>query len=201
MWKIICLGYILIVISPKSYLQEYINNISSKQSNISSITTNSRFIKGYALKSPKIPHKTTPLVQESRAKRGVLHLFNMVSCATGCNPISYKGYGCFCGFLGSGQPVDGIDTCCMFHDWCYVRAKCPMYLEYFVPYYWKCHNDEPFCAIDYGSYGIPQSCSEKLCECDRILSRCLRQYPCPSKRAFCRSSPLRFIQNAFMLFS
>lgn len=46
---------------------------------------------------------------EGRSKRGVLHLYNMVKCATGCDPLSYKGYGCYCGFLGSGQPVDPID--------------------------------------------------------------------------------------------
>lgn len=46
---------------------------------------------------------------KSRLKRGVIHLYNMVSCATGCNPLSYKGYGCYCGFLGSGYAVDGID--------------------------------------------------------------------------------------------
>lgn len=46
---------------------------------------------------------------ETRTKRGVLHLYNMVSCATGCNPLIYKGYGCYCGFLGSGYAVDGID--------------------------------------------------------------------------------------------
>lgn len=46
---------------------------------------------------------------EFRHKRGVVHLYNMVNCATGCNPLIYKGYGCFCGFLGSGYPVDGVD--------------------------------------------------------------------------------------------
>lgn len=33
----------------------------------------------------------------------------MVVCATGCNPLAYKGYGCYCGFLGSGYVIDGID--------------------------------------------------------------------------------------------
>ena len=44
-----------------------------------------------------------------RSKRGVLHLYNMVLCATGCDPLAFKGYGCYCGFLGSGYTVDGID--------------------------------------------------------------------------------------------
>lgn len=46
---------------------------------------------------------------ENRGKRGVLHLYNMLYCATGCDPLSYKGYGCYCGFLGEGRPTDGID--------------------------------------------------------------------------------------------
>ena len=45
-----------------------------------------------------------------RGRRGALHLAGIIKCATGCNPLSYKGYGCFCGFMGSGTPVDGIDT-------------------------------------------------------------------------------------------
>lgn len=45
----------------------------------------------------------------TRFKRGVIHLYNMVVCATGCNPLLYKGYGCYCGFLGSGYVIDGID--------------------------------------------------------------------------------------------
>ncbi|KAF2884297.1 hypothetical protein ILUMI_21889 [Ignelater luminosus] len=49
------------------------------------------------------------VIQEGRTKRGVAHLYNMVSCATGCDPLIYKGYGCYCGFLGSGYAVDGID--------------------------------------------------------------------------------------------
>jgi len=44
-----------------------------------------------------------------RVKRSVVHLYDMVVCATGCNPLAYKGYGCYCGFLGSGLTVDGID--------------------------------------------------------------------------------------------
>jgi secretory phospholipase A2 len=93
-------------------------------------------------------------IQEQRSKRGVIHLYNMVSCATGCNPLIYKGYGCYCGFLGSGYAVDGIDRCCKSHDWCYDTANCPMFLEYFVPYYWKCSRNRPYCGklVGYGSW-------------------------------------------------
>ncbi|CAK1543842.1 unnamed protein product [Leptosia nina] len=45
-----------------------------------------------------------------RGKRGVSHLYNMLTCTTGCNPIDYKGYGCYCGLGGSGRPADGIDN-------------------------------------------------------------------------------------------
>lgn len=33
----------------------------------------------------------------------------MVKCSTGCDPLVYKGYGCYCGFLGAGKTLDGID--------------------------------------------------------------------------------------------
>ena len=45
-----------------------------------------------------------------RGKRGALDLAQIIKCATGCDPLLFKGYGCFCGYLGSGEPVDGIDT-------------------------------------------------------------------------------------------
>ena len=44
-----------------------------------------------------------------RTKRDIFHLYNMMSCTTHCDPLSYKGYGCYCGFLGSGHTVDAID--------------------------------------------------------------------------------------------
>ncbi|KAI7815102.1 phospholipase, partial [Rhyzopertha dominica] len=100
-----------------------------------------------------------------RPKRGVIHLYNMLSCATGCNPLIYKGYGCYCGFLGSGRPVDGIDSCCKRHDWCYNNSNCPFFLEYFVPYHWKCHSGRPLCGNNRFWYdGM------------KIYSYCLQEY-------------------------
>ncbi|KAK6643814.1 hypothetical protein RUM43_000077 [Polyplax serrata] len=139
---------------------------------------------------------------DPRQKRSVFHLYNMVLCATGCNPLSYKGYGCYCGFLGSGYPVDEPSgfmhftcSCCRMHDRCYTTAGCPMFFEYFVPYFWKCYADQPICAIDHGPYGGPGSCAQRLCECDKQLTLCLKRYPCPPGKALCTTSPFRFLQN------
>uniref|UniRef100_A0A182NFX8 Bromo domain-containing protein n=1 Tax=Anopheles dirus TaxID=7168 RepID=A0A182NFX8_9DIPT len=138
--------------------------------------------------------------RDGRAKRGVYNLYSMIKCATGCDPIIYKGYGCYCGFLGSGQALDGIDRCCKMHDYCYSTANCPMFLEYFVPYLWKCYRGRPLCAIDHGEWGGPGSCASRLCHCDLSLSKCLRRYYCPRKRNVCTTSPLRLLQNLVMVF-
>ncbi|XP_018051255.1 PREDICTED: neutral phospholipase A2 3 isoform X4 [Atta colombica] len=136
----------------------------------------------------------------TRFKRGVIHLYNMVVCATGCNPLAYKGYGCYCGFLGSGYVIDGIDQCCKMHDWCYDATECPMFSEYFVPYYWRCyHGYKPVCAVKHGSWGGSGACAQRLCECDRLLAVCLKRYPCPTTKAVCTSSPWRLVQNLFMI--
>ncbi|XP_070503915.1 uncharacterized protein [Chironomus tepperi] len=138
--------------------------------------------------------------REGRSKRGVLHLYSMIKCATGCDPLQYKGYGCYCGFLGSGRALDGIDRCCKAHDLCYSNANCFFYTEYLVPYLWKCYRGKPLCAFDNGEFGGPFSCATKLCECDRALSKCLRHYYCPRKRPVCTSNPFRLLQNLVMVF-
>lgn len=143
----------------------------------------------------------------------------MIKCATGCDPLVYKGYGCFCGFLGSGKALDGIDRCCKAHDYCYTSANCIFYTEYFVPYLWKCYRGKPLCgmlfnnifvlrltmrnslaAMDNGEWGGPGSCATRLCQCDLALSKCLRHYYCPKKRPVCVSSPFRLLQNLVMVF-
>ncbi|XP_025419104.1 basic phospholipase A2 pseudexin A chain [Sipha flava] len=126
--------------------------------------------------------------EQYRPKRSVYQLYNMVVCATGCNPLSYLGYGCYCGFLGSGSPVDPIDNCCKMHDWCYDSADCPMFLEYFTPYVWTCYNKKPLCSMGGG-------CSQRLCECDQQLAMCLKRFGCPTQKALCKTSPWRWFQN------
>ncbi|XP_050734411.1 basic phospholipase A2 PA-12A-like isoform X2 [Eriocheir sinensis] len=127
----------------------------------------------------------------SRMKRSVFHLFNMVTCATGCNPLSYKGYGCYCGFLGSGLVVDGIDKCCKGHDWCYEHANCLGFDHYLAPYRWNCNGGNPYCVATRGPLGGVNSCGHQLCECDREFVECLKQHPCPKTKAICMTSPWR----------
>ncbi|XP_076048300.1 basic phospholipase A2 PA-12C [Oratosquilla oratoria] len=133
-----------------------------------------------------------------RQKRSVFHLFNMMTCATDCNPLDYKGYGCYCGFLGSGVVVDGIDKCCKAHDWCYEAAQCDGLKTYFAPYRWRCNGGKPYCVPMRGPFGGPGSCGHQLCECDRLFAECLKQQPCPKTKAMCMTSPLRYWQNLFM---
>ncbi|CAH2234439.1 jg6116 [Pararge aegeria aegeria] len=134
-----------------------------------------------------------------RGKRGVVHLYNMLTCATGCDPLAYKGYGCYCGLLGEGRPTDGIDNCCRIHDECYDKFHCPFYTVYFQPYYWKCYHGEPLCAREnhIARKGV-NSCAGQLCECDRRFAMCVKRYTCPRGKALCRSSPLRLLQNILM---
>ncbi|KAM7362210.1 uncharacterized protein ACRADG_013005 isoform 2-T2 [Cochliomyia hominivorax] len=148
---------------------------------------------GYSTKWQMRNSSSTP-----KYKRDVLGLYSMIKCSTGCEPLVYKGYGCYCGFLGDGIPTDGIDRCCRLHDKCYEHSNCISYLEYFVPYVWKCYRGKPLCAIDHGEWGGPQSCAARLCHCDLRLSRCLRQYACPGRRAVCRSSASRRLQNLLL---
>ncbi|XP_055902522.1 uncharacterized protein LOC129938791 [Eupeodes corollae] len=139
-------------------------------------------------------------VMADRKKRGVIELYSMIKCSTGCDPIIFKGYGCYCGFLGDGYPVDGIDRCCKVHDKCYEYSNCIPYLEYFVPYLWKCYRGKPLCAIDHGEWGGPHSCAARLCQCDLHLSRCLRRFVCPHRRGICRTSKTRMLQNILLNF-
>ena len=56
-----------------------------------------------------LPHSLPP-PDFDRGKRGAIELALIMKCVSpSCDPIDYKGYGCYCGFMGAGVPVDGID--------------------------------------------------------------------------------------------
>ncbi|XP_018021382.2 otoconin-90 isoform X2 [Hyalella azteca] len=129
-------------------------------------------------------------VRGTRSRRSVKDLYNMLTCSTNCDPLSYKGYGCYCGFMGAGAVVDGIDRCCKIHDWCYETARqCSGLQWYMAPYDWHCYYGHPICAP--APRWRRRSCGQQLCECDRAFAECLRHQPCPGPKAMCVSSPWR----------
>jgi secretory phospholipase A2 len=136
-----------------------------------------------------------------RGKRGALHLAGIILCATGCNPLSSRGYGCFCGVMGAGEPVDGIDMCCKMHDWCYTTTTChglEWDLPYFVPFKWKCNGGSPYCIPGKTKKTNRNSCSHQLCECDREFAMCLHKHlPCPRSKAGCKNKKRKW-QNLLM---
>ncbi|XP_022654590.1 uncharacterized protein LOC111247654 isoform X2 [Varroa destructor] len=122
----------------------------------------------------------------SRKKRSVLQLASMLKCVSGCSPLAFHGYGCFCGYMGDGSPVDPIDSCCLEHDWCYSSTQCSHVATYFLPYDWSC--DGPgYAYCGFSDSASPHArCGQQLCECDVAFAKCISRYPCPNHRAGCR---------------
>ncbi|XP_003737998.1 otoconin-90-like, partial [Galendromus occidentalis] len=122
----------------------------------------------------------------TRKKRSVLQLASMLKCVTGCSPLAFHGYGCFCGYMGDGSPVDPIDSCCLEHDWCYSSTHCSHVATYFLPYDWHC-GSHGYAYCDFtGSASPHASCAQQLCACDAAFAKCISKYPCPVRRANCR---------------
>lgn len=85
------------------------NNTSSNNNNnnsLSGVLTSLAMVHPSAVRRKRNDGSSS---SSSRNRRDIFHLYNMMSCTTQCDPLSYKGYGCYCGFLGSGLTVDAID--------------------------------------------------------------------------------------------
>ncbi len=67
-----------------------------------------------AIKSNSLKHKRNSSLLSRRVFDvcSLADLAALVYCTTRRNPAIYDGYGCWCGFGGSSQPVDGIDAYC-----------------------------------------------------------------------------------------
>ncbi|KAH9368847.1 hypothetical protein HPB48_004346 [Haemaphysalis longicornis] len=124
----------------------------------------------------------------ARARRSIVQLANMLKCVSGCNPLSYRGYGCFCGYMGDGTPVDHIDSCCLEHDWCYSQSPCSKLSLYLLPYDWHCLTPGMAHCAHPSSLSPHAHCGQQLCQCDLEFANCVSRYPCPRRRVSCQHS-------------
>ncbi|XP_068707036.1 basic phospholipase A2 taipoxin alpha chain-like [Montipora foliosa] len=102
----------------------------------------------------------------------ILDFGALILCKTERNPLTFNGYGCYCGFGGQGTPVDGLDRCCQVHDNCYGQLQRNFstlpYAIYFTPY-----------AINH----LTCTCSTRqltefqrgLCRCDEQAAACFNR--------------------------
>ncbi|XP_037537161.1 phospholipase A2, minor isoenzyme-like [Nematolebias whitei] len=100
----------------------------------------------------------------------------MMKCAQpDVNPLAYNNYGCWCGFGGTGTPVDEVDECCLLHDKCYEASRkvpgCTSLsdLPYIIVYDYTCSNTQVKCS------DTNDKCQAAVCECDRVAAHCFAQ--------------------------
>ncbi|XP_033636825.1 uncharacterized protein LOC117297787 [Asterias rubens] len=121
--------------------------------------------------------------------RSVIQFGDMIRCLTDRNIINswldYDGYGCYCGFGGTGIPLDGTDRCCVTHDNCYGTVMnsglCPYESHVYIINYdatitnCRASNAAVTCkkAEDYHLLDSPwNECAAAMCECDRAGAEC-----------------------------
>ncbi|KFP83964.1 Group IIE secretory phospholipase A2, partial [Acanthisitta chloris] len=92
----------------------------------------------------------------------------MIQHMTGKFPLSYNGYGCYCGLKGSKQPKDATDWCCHAHDCCYKRVSSSHCNPKTVAYKYSAQRGQITC-------GAGNSCQTATCACDKKAAECFRR--------------------------
>ncbi|XP_078408989.1 phospholipase A2-like [Cetorhinus maximus] len=113
---------------------------------------------------------------ESRSgqSRALWQFRGMLLCSIpDSNPLlQFSNYGCYCGFGGSGTPVDELDKCCQTHDNCYgdalkLKACWPIFDNpYTKSYSYTCFKNTITCSDE------NNPCEMFICECDRTAAIC-----------------------------
>uniref|UniRef100_A0A0N5BVE2 Phospholipase A2 n=1 Tax=Strongyloides papillosus TaxID=174720 RepID=A0A0N5BVE2_STREA len=124
---------------------------------------------------------------KNNAVKALWNLQMMSECELGYSALVYNDYGCWCGIGGSGTPVDGIDACCRMHDKCYDAAVdgkvCfDVPYEYVDDYNWQCLNHVAHCNANL------TGCARALCNCDKAVVDCWKQYKKPNKKPPCKKN-------------
>ncbi|XP_014780833.1 acidic phospholipase A2 Cc1-PLA2 [Octopus bimaculoides] len=108
-------------------------------------------------------------------KRSLPRFGKMVEFLTGKNSLMFNEYGRWCGFGGSGTPVDAIDRCCQKHDYCYDRVnedQCNSWFinkGYITKYNWHFDGVNIICDDS-------RQCEQATCECDRDAAMCFQEH-------------------------
>ncbi|PKU30652.1 hypothetical protein llap_19044 [Limosa lapponica baueri] len=92
----------------------------------------------------------------------------MIKHKTGKSAWSYNGYGCYCGWGGSKQPVDATDRCCHAHDCCYRRISSVLCSPKLVKYNYYTRGSQIIC-------GSGTACQTRSCECDKQAVECFQR--------------------------
>ncbi|XP_053332031.1 phospholipase A2-like [Clarias gariepinus] len=108
--------------------------------------------------------------------RALWQFRRMIICTmpTSCPFLNYGNYGCYCGWGGSGTPVDDLDRCCQVHDNCYAEAlkhkACwPVFDNPYTEIYaYSCDRTTKKITCKKNN----TVCEMFICECDRKAADC-----------------------------
>uniref|UniRef100_A0A672U1E9 Phospholipase A2 n=1 Tax=Strigops habroptila TaxID=2489341 RepID=A0A672U1E9_STRHB len=98
----------------------------------------------------------------------VIQFGSMIKHKTGKSPLSYNGYGCYCGVGGSKKPLDATDRCCHAHDCCYKKLSSSRCSPKLVTYKYSTQGSQITC-------GAGTWCERGSCECDRRAAECFQK--------------------------